>query len=149
MFLYPTDSMQWKKFGDKFPKFGKELRNLKLDLAANGISLFGNLSTNHILWPILLVIYTLPFELYMKRKYIMLFMILSGLRQPGSDIDVSNPLIEDLKLLWDEEVEVFDGFANETFKMHVILFFTINDFLAFGNLSRYSVDRCCSSTKLK
>jgi len=41
--------------------------------------------------------------------------------------------------MWDQGVEVFDKFANETFKLHVILFFTINDFPAYGNLSGYSV----------
>ena len=41
--------------------------------------------------------------------------------------------------MWDQGIEVFDGFANETFKMHAMLFYTINDFLAYCNLSRYSV----------
>jgi len=27
-----------------------------------------------------------------------------------------------MKLLWDDEVEVFDGFANESYQMHVMLF---------------------------
>ena len=40
--------------------------------------------------------------------------------------------------MWDQGVEVFDGFANETFKLHAMLFCTINDFPAYGNLSGYS-----------
>ena len=40
----------------------------------------------------------------------------------GNDIDVYlSPLIEDLKLMWDQGVEVFDGFTNETFKLHAML----------------------------
>ena len=70
----------------------------------------------------------------------MLSMMLSGPKQPGNDLDVYlSPLIEDLKLMWDHGVEVFDGFANETFKLHVMLFCTINHFPAYGNLSGYSV----------
>jgi len=66
--------------------------------------------------------------------------MISGLKQPGNDIDVYlSPLIEDLKLMWDHDVEVFDGFDNETFKLHAMLFCTINDFSAYGNLSGYSV----------
>jgi len=42
-------------------------------------------------------------------------------------------------LLWNQGVEVFDGFAYETFKMHVMSFCTINDFLAYENLLGYSV----------
>ena len=41
--------------------------------------------------------------------------------------------------MWDQGFEVFDEFANETFKMHAMLFCTINDFLAYGNLSGYSI----------
>jgi len=41
--------------------------------------------------------------------------------------------------MWDQGVEVFDGFANEAFKLHAMLFCTINDFPAYGNLSGYSV----------
>ena len=70
----------------------------------------------------------------------MLSMIISGPRQPGNDIDVYlSPLIEDLKLTWDQGVEVFEEFGNETFKMHAMLFCTINDFPTYGNLSGYSV----------
>jgi len=66
--------------------------------------------------------------------------MISGPRQPRNDIDVYlSTLIEYLNLMWDQGVEVFDEFANETFKMHVMLFCTINDFLAYGNLSGYSV----------
>jgi len=46
----------------------------------------------------------------------MFSMMISGLRQPGNDIDVYlNPLNEDLTKLWDEGVSVFDGFQNKTF----------------------------------
>jgi len=67
----------------------------------------------------------------------MLPMVISGPRQPGNEIDVYlNPLIEDLTKLWDEGVVVFDGYRTETFKL---LFCTINDFLAYGNMSGYNV----------
>jgi len=55
--------------------------------------------------------------------------MISGPKHPENDIDVYiSPLIEDLKLMWDQGVEVFVEFANETFKLHAILFCTINDF---------------------
>jgi len=41
--------------------------------------------------------------------------------------------------MWDQCDEVFDGFANETFKLHAMLFCTSNDFPVYGNLSGYSV----------
>ena len=47
--------------------------------------------------------------------------------------------------MWDEGVFLFDGLRNETLLMHAMLFRTINDFPAYGNLSGYSVkgDRAC------
>ena len=102
--------------------------------------MFGNMSTNHNSWPVLLVIYKLPPGLCMKRKYMMLSMMISDLKQPGNDINIYlSPLIEDLNLMWDQGVEVFDGVANETFKLHSMLFCIINDFRAYGNLSGYIV----------
>ena len=81
----------------------------------------------------------------MKQKYMMLFMMISGPRQPGNDIDVYlSLLIEDLAKLWDEGFLVFDGFQNETFQMRVMIFCSINDFLAYGNLSGYSIKGHCA-----
>ena len=40
----------------------------------------------------------------------MLCMVIMGQRQPGNDIDVYlTPLIEDLRKLWEDEVDVWDG----------------------------------------
>ena len=67
-------------------------------------------------------------------------MMISGPKQPGNDIDVYlAPLIEDLKMLWNEGVDVFDAYKKETFKLRALLFTTINDLPAYGNLSGYSV----------
>jgi len=140
MLRHPTDSLQWKKINHLYPDFGKETRNLRLGLATDGMNPYGSLSTQRSSWPVLLVIYNLPPWLCMKRKYMMLYMMITGPRQPGNDIDVYlNPLIEDLTKLWDEGVLVFDGFRNETFNLRAMLFCTINDFPAYGNLSGYSV----------
>ena len=62
--------------------------------------------------------------------------MISGPRQAGNDIGVYlSPLIEYLRKLWDEGVDVFDGNKNETFKLRATIFCIINDFPAYGNLS--------------
>ncbi|CAH9094105.1 unnamed protein product [Cuscuta europaea] len=76
----------------------------------------------------------------MKRKCMMLSLLISGPKQPGNDIDVYlAPLIDDLKTLWDEEVSVFDAHIREYFTLRAMLFCTINDFPACGDLSGYKV----------
>ena len=42
----------------------------------------------------------------------------------------------------EEGVEVFDVYHQENFKLQALLLWTINDFLAYENLSRYSVEGC-------
>ena len=101
---------------------------------------FGNLSTSHSSLPVMLMIYNLPPWLCMKRKYMMLCMMIAGPRQPGNNIDVYlTPLIEDLRKLWVDGVDVFDASVGQTFKLHAMIFCTVNDFPTYDNLSSYSV----------
>ncbi|XP_071686961.1 uncharacterized protein [Rutidosis leptorrhynchoides] len=66
-------------------------------------------------------------------------LILLGPKQPGNDIDIYlAPLIDDLKTLWSPGVQVYDSYKRENFNLRAIIFCTINDFPAYGNLSRYS-----------
>lgn len=66
--------------------------------------------------------------------------MISGPKQSGNDIDAYlSPLIEYLRILWDEGIDVDDANSGEKLKMCAMLFFTINDFPTYGNLTRYSV----------
>ncbi|KAL8148879.1 hypothetical protein AgCh_006037 [Apium graveolens] len=48
----------------------------------------------------------------MKRKYIMLALLIPGPKEPGNNIDIYlQPLIEDLKLLWDEGYGNLSGYT--------------------------------------
>lgn len=98
---HPVDSPQWIKIDNDFQEFEREKRNLRLALATDGMNPFSGQSSTYSVWPVILVIYNLPPELCMKRKYMLLSMLISGPKQPGNDIDVYlAPLIEDLKMLW-------------------------------------------------
>ena len=135
-----VDSPQCKEFDSLYLDFGNEPRNLRVALASDEMNPFGNLSTNHSSWSVLLMIYKLPPWLCIKRKYIILCMMIAGPRQPGSDIDVyRTPLIEDLRKLCEDGVDVWDGYLYETFMLRAMIFCTINDYPAYGNLCGYSV----------
>ncbi|KAL5554309.1 hypothetical protein UlMin_041710 [Ulmus minor] len=140
MLRHPADAPQWKTIDILYPEFGKDSRNLRLGLAVDRMNPHSNQSTSYSTWPVILVNYNLPPHLCMKRKFVMLTMLISGPKQPGNDIDVFLALlVEDLKLLWEEGVECFDGYRNETFNLRATLLWTINDFPAYGNLYGYSV----------
>ena len=76
----------------------------------------------------------------MKRKYMLLSLLILGLKQPGNGIDIYlAALVEELVKLWNEDVSVFDTYGNKTFVSRAMLFCTINDFPAYENLSGYKV----------
>jgi len=131
---HDVDSPQWKKIDSLFPKYGSDPRNLRLGLTTDGMNPYSNLSSKHSLWSVLVIIYNLLYWLCMKRKY----MMISGPRRNDIDAYLS-PLIEDLKFLWDQGVEVFDIYEKVNFNLRALLFCTINDFLAYWNLSSYNV----------
>ena len=58
-------------------------------------------------------------------------MLIDGPKGPGDKIDVyMQPLIEELKELWNEGVSTFDASTNQMFQMYAALLWTISDFPA-------------------
>ena len=73
----------------------------------------------------------------------MMSMIISSRHQPGIDIDVYlRPLVNDLKTIRSEGVQVYDAYKRVPFTLHGILLTTITD-LPGG----YSVSRQCKGEK--
>ena len=133
---HPADGCQWRNIDRRFKRFAKEIRNLRLGLSTDGMNPFGNMSSKHSTWPVLMCIYNLPSWMCMKRKYVMMPLLIPGPRQPGNDIDVYlQPLMDDLVTLWKDGVEVWDASKQEYFVLRALLLITINDYPALGNLS--------------
>ncbi|GKA58505.1 uncharacterized protein Tco_0757693 [Tanacetum coccineum] len=134
-----ADSLQWRNIDNSFEEFGGDIRNIRLGLSSDGFNPFGNMSSCHSTWPVLLCNYNLPPWLCMKRKYIMMSLLIQGPKQPGNDIDVYlKPLIDDLIKLWELGVKVYDAYSKNYFTLRAMIFCTISDFPAYGNLSGYS-----------
>jgi Transposase family tnp2 len=51
------------------------------------------------------------------------------------------PLLEDLNKLWKDGVRIFDAYLKEYFILRAVIFCTINDFSAYGNLSGHRTKR--------
>ncbi|XP_062086476.1 uncharacterized protein LOC133792584 [Humulus lupulus] len=131
---HPVDSAAWELVNDKWPSFSNEERNIRLGLSTDGFNPFSNLSSKYSVWPVLLVMYNLP--PWLKQENILLSMLIPRPKQPGNDIDIYlEPLVEDLKLLWNEGVDAHDALDNTNFKLRAILMWTIQDFPAYGNLA--------------
>lgn len=135
---HPSDSPSWRNVDYRWPEFGREARNIRLGLAADGINPHSNgLKNRYSCWPVMLVIYNLPPWLCMKRKFIMLSTLISGPHEPGNNIDIYlQPLIDDLKKLWEEgEPNVYDAHTKYFFTLRAVLMWTVNDFPGYANLS--------------
>jgi hypothetical protein len=136
MLRHPADCPEWRNIDRTYPDFGSEPRNLRIGLCTDGMNPYGNMSSRHSTWPVLLCIYNLPPWLCMKRRYMMMPLLISGPKQPGNDIDVYlAPLFEDLMKLWEDGVKIFDACLQEEFVLKVMVIFTVNDFPALGNFS--------------
>ncbi|TYJ96924.1 uncharacterized protein E5676_scaffold220G00270 [Cucumis melo var. makuwa] len=58
-----------------------------------------------------------------------------GPKQSGDDVGTYlAPLIEDLKLLWENGVQCYDAYREEVFNLRSVLLWTINDFPAYDTL---------------
>ncbi|GLT55491.1 hypothetical protein SLA2020_286080 [Shorea laevis] len=106
---HPADGEAWKSFDARHPDFASDPRNVRLGLASDGFNPFGNMSSSHSTWPVMLVPYNLPPWLCMKHPYFMLSMIIPGPSSPGMKIDkYLEPLISELNELWVKGVPTFD-----------------------------------------
>ena len=75
----------------------------------------------------------------MKSYNIIMPLLIPGPKSPGNDVDIFlEPLIDEVKQLWDVRVKTYDSYRKETFDMHAALMWTIHDFSAYANLSGWS-----------
>jgi hypothetical protein len=66
-------------------------------------------------------------------------MLIPGAKSPRMNIDVYlQPLIDELKELWENGVETWDAKAKKNFTLHAVLLWTINDFPAYAMVSGWS-----------
>ena len=64
-----------------------------------------------------------------------IFLASANPTSPGIAIDVYlEPLVEELRGLWDVGVQAYDAFSKEVFQLRAALMWTINDFPAYANL---------------
>ena len=136
---HPSEAQAWKHFDRLHPSFTAEARNVRLGLCADGFNPYPNAARPYSVWPIVVCVYNLPPHMCMTRPYMFLSYVIPGPNNPKSKIDVYlQPLIDELKRLWNEGIHTYDVHKNEPFKMKAALIWTVNDFPAYGMLSGWS-----------
>ena len=59
-------------------EFGKGPRNVRFALSTDGMNPFGEISSTHSTWPMILTMDNLPTWLYKKRKYLLVSILIQG-----------------------------------------------------------------------
>jgi hypothetical protein len=115
---HPANREAWKSFDNLYLDFSSDNRNIQFGLASNRFNPFGNMSTSHNIWSVMLVPYNLLPWMCMKQTSFILSLIISSLSSLGMDIDVYlQPLIEELQELWNVRVCTFDVSTKQNFTM--------------------------------
>jgi predicted small metal-binding protein len=90
-----ADSIAMKHIEDTWPdKFKDEVRNLRLNIAMDGINPYSLQNTNYYVWPIVLININIPPWLFVKNEHLMLALIVSSRRQVKNMDVYLQPLID-------------------------------------------------------
>ena len=114
---------------------------MRLGLCADGFNPYTLSSRSYSIWPVVVTPYNLPSEMCMTTPFMFLTFGIPEPKKPKNKIDVYlQPLVDELKELWDVGVETYDISTGHTFQMKVALMWMINDFSAYGMLSGWSTN---------
>lgn len=122
-----------------FPWFTQESRNIRLGLATDGFNPFGNMSNFYSIWLVILMPFNLPLWRYMKENFHMMSLLIPRPNAPRSDFDIyiyMQPLVDELKELWNIGVQRYDVSSGKNFQMHVAILWSIHDFPTYGTVFR-------------
>jgi hypothetical protein len=97
---HPADGEAWKSFDNLYLDFSSDSRNVRLGLTSDVFNPFGNMSTSHSTWHVMLVPYNLPPWMCIKQSSFILSLVISIPNDFGIDINIYlQPLIEELQEL--------------------------------------------------
>ena len=114
---------------------------MRLDLCADGLNCYNLSSRSYSIWLVVVTPYNLPPEMCMTTSFMFLTCVIPRPKNPKNKIDVYlQPLVDELKELWDVGVETYDISTGRTFQMKATLMWTINDFPIYGMLSGWSTN---------
>ncbi|KAI0494048.1 hypothetical protein KFK09_024179 [Dendrobium nobile] len=125
---HPSDAEAWKHFDRVHPSFAAEPCNIRLRLCTDGFTPYSQTATPYSCWPVILTPYNLPPEMCMTTPFMFLTLIIPGPHNPKAKIDIYlQPLIDDLKLLWEEGVLTYDISIKQNFLLRAAWLWTIGD----------------------
>jgi hypothetical protein len=133
--MHPSDSDEWKALDNFDLEFAQNVRNVRIGLATNGFTPFGDNLASYSCWPVFTVPYNLPPSLCMKYEFMFLCLIVPGPDHPGPKLNVMLiPLIDELN-----GVKAYDSHKKQKFTLWAIYLWSIHDFMAYSIFVGWSV----------
>jgi hypothetical protein len=128
-----------KHIEDTWPeKFKDEVRSLRLSIAMDGVNPYSLQNTNYYVWPVVVINNNIPPWLSMKNEHLMLALIVPGRRQVKNMDVYLQPLVDELKELW-EGIHVYDVSrpitTERSFTLYGICAYTTHDYPGLGVFS--------------
>ena len=123
-----------------YPDFAADPRNVRLALATDGVNSHSDKQSTYSIWPVLLHNFNVAPWLTLKRFFVMLTLIIPGLKSVvGDHLDLYlEPLLEELRMLWSQGALIRDAsraYADSFHYLRCILMFCIHDSFAYGHVS--------------
>jgi hypothetical protein len=102
-------------------KFKDEVQSLRLNIAMDGMNPYSLQNTNYFVWPVVVINNNIPPWLSVKNEHLMLALIVPGRRQVKNMDVYLQPLVDELKELW-EWIHVYDVSRPITTEMSFMLY---------------------------
>ena len=83
---HPANAYTWKHFDNRYTKFASDPQNVRRCLSSDRFNLYGNMSIQYNIWPVILMTYNLPPWLCMKQPYLFLSVLIPGPKAPGNNM---------------------------------------------------------------
>ena len=129
-----ADSKGWKELTEKYPMFFAEARNVLLGFSVDGVNPFDKASTKSIsMGCVPFVFYNLPPQMRCKYNYMQLWGIMDG--KPPSCQQYLSVLVDDLELLWNSGVGVWDAAKDESVMLHAMMVTMLCDYPGYGEVA--------------
>lgn len=136
---HPSDSPAWKHFNSTYPDFAAKSRDVRLGICTNGFSPFGQYGGQYSCWPVILTPYNLPPGMCMKGQFMFQIVLIPGPDSPKQKLDVFlQPLIAELKQLWEVGVLAYDISSKKNFHLRAALLWIVSHFPTYSMLSDWN-----------
>lgn len=112
----------WKYFDKTFPQFSLEPCSVHIILCTNEFNPFRLSNVQYSYWLAIITMHNLPPWMCTQQDNLFFSVVIPGPKDLGKNLDVYlHPLIDELKILWDEGVETYNIHMKKNFLLKAAL----------------------------